>query len=186
MRFEYEEMAKEYEDYKRKQEFKDNLHLSTDYIDWMEEFTKSYKVFATDSFLYDKDKIEDKDKKNIELLEGLFEAIAEFADKNYITPKRSDYQIYYLLKHNNIGYKIGMDYGQGASFYCDRLDKPEKDSIEYKNIMSGVKLPKTIQAEYKLEELKNYIERLVEEDVPVEAIHRATDAVIQKVKVKRK
>ena len=61
--------------------------------------------------------------------------------------------------------------------------KPEKDSIKFEQLMTGEKLPSTIITNMKLEELEKYIESLVEENVPVEAIHRKTDTVLQKVKV---
>ena len=88
----------------------------------------------------------------------------------------------YSIEHNGIGYDIGVNYGQGTFFYCKRQEKPRKNSLEYKQLMSTVKLPSTVQAEFELEELKQYLEKLIEADVPVEAIRRATDTVIQKVK----
>ena len=168
---EYELMAEEYEKYKKRKEFKDKLHLSTEYIDWLEKFTEEHEVFATDTFLYDEDKV--------------IEVITEFADKNYISPKRDDFEMFYNIEYKGTGYEIGLNYGQGSSNYCVRQDEPEKDAISYENIMSGVKLPSTIQAESKLEELKELIEQLANDNVPVEAIHQATDTAIQKVKIKK-
>ena len=180
---EYEFMAEEYERHRKKKEFKEKLHTSTEYIDWLEEFTKKYKVFATDSFLYDEDKINEEEKENISLLEALFETIYEYADDNYIESKTNDYEVFFDLEHNGIGYQIGLNYGQGSAFYCLRKEEPEKDSIKFEQLMTGEKLPSTIITNMKLEELEKYIESLVEENVPVEAIHRKTDTVLQKVKV---
>ena len=182
---EYELMAEEYEKYKKRKEFKDKLHLSTEYIDWLEKFTEEHEVFATDTFLYDEDKVTEEEKENISLLPVLFEVITEFADKNYISPKRDDFEMFYNIEYKGTGYEIGLNYGQGSSNYCVRQDEPEKDAISYENIMSGVKLLSTIQAESKLEELKELIEQLANDNVPVEAIHQATDTAIQKVKIKK-
>lgn len=183
---EYEMMAEEFENHKKKKEFKNNLHLSTEYIDWLEEFTNEYECFATDSFLYEEDKLTNEEKNKVYLLEALYEVIADFADNNFINPEKTDFELFYNIEHNGIGYKIGFNYGQGASFYCLRLEEPKKDAIEYESLMSGVKLPRTVRAEEKLEDLKELIEKLIEEDVPEEAIHQATDTVLQKVKTNKR
>ena len=183
---EYDWMAEQQEKFRKKEEFKNNLHLSTEYIDWLEEFTNEYECFATDSFLYEEDKLTEDEKNKVFLLEALFEVISDFADNNYINPEKTDYELFYNIEHNGIGYKIGFNYGQGASFYCLRLEEPNKDAIEYESLMSGVKLPRTVKAEEKLEGLKELLEKLIEEDVPVEAIHQATDTVLQKVKTNKR
>ena len=172
---------KQYEKEKIKKDFKDNIHLSTDYIDWLERFTNVYNIFATDDF-EENDSITEEDHKNVFLLEALFEEINDYSDENYITPELADSGMSYSIEHNGIGYDIGVNYGQGTFFYCKRQEKPRKNSLEYKQLMSTVKLPSTVQAEFELEELKQYLEKLIEADVPVEAIRRATDTVIQKVK----
>ena len=158
-------LERQEKEYLKKQEFKKKMHLSTKYIDWIEKFTKENTIFATDSYLYDEDAVSEEEKENIFLLEALFEVITEYADNNYINPEKKDYEIDYYIKHN---------------------EEPREESIEYRKLMSGVKLPSTIQAEYKLEELKELIERLVEEDVPIEAIHQTADATIQKIKVNKR
>lgn len=183
---EYEMMAEEFEGYKKKKAFKDKLHLSTEYIDWIEKFTNKYECFATDSFLYEEDKLTADEKNKVYLLEALYEVIADFADNNYINPEKEDFEVFYNIEHNGIGYEIGFNYGQGVSFYCLRLEEPKKDAIEYESLMSGVKLPRTVRAEEKLEDLKELLEKLIEEDVPEEAIHQATDTVLQKVKAKKR
>ena len=177
-----------FEQYKKKQEeknkFKDTLAYSTNYIDWLEKFTDVHGSFATDSFLYVPEVLSEEDKKNVALLEALYEVADEYADDNFIEATPTDFGNFYSIKHNGIGYFIGFDGGQGASFYCTRLEEPEKDALEYKHLMSGVKLPDTVIAEHKLEELTELIEKLYEENVPIEAIHQTTDTAIQKIKVK--
>jgi len=167
-----------------KNKFKDTLAYSTNYIDWLEKFTEEHGSFATDSFLYKPDVLSEEDKKNVALIEALYEVTDEYADDNFIESTPTDFGNFYSIQHNGVGYFIGFDGGQGASFYCTRLEEPEKDALEYKHLMSGVKLPKTVLVEHKLEALAELIERLYEEDVPVEAIHQKADSTIQKIKVK--
>lgn len=168
-----------------KKEFKKALPYSLNYIEWLEEFTARYGHFSTDSFLYDFDLLSDKDKSNVGHLETLFEEIYDYAEENYIDHHKLPYGIFYSIKHNGVGYYIGVDYGQGCDFFCERLDKPDQDAIEYEHIMSSVKLPNAIFWDVKLDELVEVIERLSEE-VPVEAIEKTAQDTIEKLKVKTK
>ena len=170
---------------REKYDFKENMIFSTDYIDWLESFTDEHGSFSTETFLDNPRELSQIDKKNIRLLEALYEVTDEYADNNFITPTFTDFGNFYSIKHNDVGYFIGFDSGQETIFYCTRLDAPEKDALEYKHLMSGVKLPSTVQAEDKLEELSKMIESLCDHGVPAEAIHQTTDATLQKVKVRK-
>ncbi len=178
-----------FEDYikrqKEREEFKKSIAYSTEYIDWLDSFTKEHGSFSTDSFLYEPEKITDEERKKVDLIEALYELTDEYADENYIMPTKTDYGAFYSIKHNGVGYFIGFDAGQGTSFYCTRLEEPEEDALEYKHLMSGVKLPSTIIIDQKLEELSELIERLDREQVPLEAINQKTDATIQKIRTKK-
>lgn len=178
----FEEMIKQQ---KIKKDFQDKMQLSTDYIDWLESFTNIHDSFATDSFLYEPDAITKEDDNNISLLDALFEVIEEYANDNYITPEKADFELFYYIKHNDIVYAIGVNVGQGGRIFCVREEEPKENAIDYKQLMSTVKLPSTVQAEAKLEELEELLERLIEENVPTEAISRTTDTVIQKVKARK-
>ena len=170
---------------KIKNDFKDNLHLSTEYVDWLENFSKGKKIITTDDYKHDEESLKEKDNLNVYLLEALFELIDDYSEANFIEPIVTKYGQYYKIKHNGIGYEIGIDVGQGTYFYCQRQEQADDDSLEYKKLMSSVKLPSTIIVETKLEELTNYIEQLIEDDVPLNAIKNTTDNVIKKVKVKK-
>ena len=168
-----------------KEKFRDNNKFSKEYIKWLEEFTEKHSSFSTDSFLYKEEELSETDKKNVSIVETLYELVDDFADENYIKPIRHEFGAYYKIKHNDIGYYLGFDNGQGVSFYIARLKEPEKGSIEYKNIVSGVKLPSTVLIDNKLDELRSVIERLGNEEIPIEAIHQVADAEIQKIRIKR-
>ncbi len=171
---------------KIKEEFKEKLAYSTEYIDWLDKFLDDHGSFSTNTFKYHtSEQISDEDRERVDLLEAFFEATAEYCDDNYISPIKTSFGGYYSLSYNGNGYYLGVDTGQGTSFYCAKLKEPEKNSLEYKHIMSGVKLPRTIQIDHKLERLVELIEELDQEDVPVEAIHQKTDTALQKIRVKR-
>ena len=185
MRSEWEILAKQQNHYEKKENFKDNIAFSTFYIEWLEQFTEKHKSFSTDSFIYDENSLTKEEKDNVELIEALYEIIDEYADNNYIKPKTTDFGNYYTIGYNNNSYIIGVDGGQGTSFYCERLDEYKKNSLEYKHLMGGVKLPSTLLIDQKLDELVQLIERLNREEIPLEAIHQKADTVLQKLKINR-
>ena len=168
---------------KHKKEFVEKMSYSTEYIDWLESFTEKHGSFSTDSFLYG-DELSEEEKVNVQDVQILYEEIQDYCDSNYIVPTIADFGAFYSIKHNGIGYFIGIDTGQGTSFYCTRLDEPEEDALEFKHVMSSVKLPKTIRDEYLLEELSELIECLYDKGVSVQAISETTENAIQKVKTK--
>ena len=169
---------------KHKEEFIDQMTYTTDYIDWLERFTAEHGSFSTDSFLYD-DTLSEEDRVNVSDVQLLYEEVERYCEDNFLVPTKVDYGVFYSIKHNGVGYFIGVDVGQGTSFYCTRLDEPEKDALEYKHLMSGVKLPKTVRIEHRLEELADLIEQLSNDDVPEEAIHQTADAALQKIRVRK-
>ena len=168
---------------KQKIDFRDSLRANTDYIDWLVNFTNMGGGFDTSVLTYDGSKFNGIDKKNIENIETLYEVINEFAEKNYLVPHLVEFGNYYSIKYNDIGFYVGVDFGQGTSFYCTRLDEVEKDAIDYKVLVHNTKLPETESKEKKLEELSEMIIGLLTEDnVPGEVIEKKIYESFQKVK----
>ena len=168
---------------KRKIEFRDNLRINDDYINWLEKFTSINGGFDTMLLIYNADKYSDFDRENIENIETLYEVIVEFAEKNYITPISTELGNYYSVKHDDNGFYIGADWGQGVSFYCTRLDEVEEDAINYKDAVKNIKLPDTMRKEQRLEELSLMIDRLFNDDnIPIEVIESKTNEAFQKIK----
>lgn len=168
----------------KKKMFFETLLYSTDYIDWLGDFTHHVSSFTSDC---EDESISLEDQRKIENLEFFFEAIQEYASENYIYPHLIDNGEYYAIQYHGVGYHVGIDYGQGSYFYCTRVSKVEEDALEFKHLMSSVKLPQTLLFECKLEELQNMICRMHEEDsVPLEAIRFSVEDTIQKIKNKKK
>lgn len=168
---------------KRKIEFRDNLRVNDDYINWLEKFTEKRDGFDTLALVYNADNYSEYDRENIENLETLYEVISEFAEKNYIVPTKTDLGNFYSIRHNDNGFYIGADWGQGVSFYCTRLDEVEDNSLNYSDIVHNDKLPETIMKEQRLEELSLMIDKLFNDDnIPVEVIENKTNEAFQKIK----
>lgn len=168
---------------KRKVKFRDNLRISNDYINWLEKFTSKTGGFDTLALVYNADKFSETDRENIENLETLYEVIDEFAKKNYITSIKTELGNFYSIKHNDNGFYIGADWGQGVSFYCTRLDEVEEDALNYDDVVYNDKLPETMRKEQRLEELSLMIDKLFNEDkFPISVIENKANEAIQKIK----
>ena len=172
------------ENRKHRKEFVEKLMFSSEYIDWLESFTNEKGSFSTNSFLDGEGDLTNQDKANVQDIQILFEETQEYCDENYLMPTKTDYGSFYSIQHNGVGYFIGFDSSQGASFYCTRLDEPEEDALEFKYIISGVKLPKTVRDEYRLEELSELMEKLFDEGVSIGAITNTTENTLNKIKIK--
>ena len=168
---------------KKKIDFRDNLRVSDDYINWLEKFTSKNGGFDTLVLTYNADKYSEFDRENIENLETLYEVISEFAEKNYKVPVDTDLGNFYSIRHNDNGFYIGADWGQGVSFYCTRLDEVEEGALNYDDIVHNGKLPETMKKEQRLEELSLMIDKLFNEDnIPLEVIENKTNEAFQKIK----
>ena len=170
---------------KSKLAFRDSLRCSSDYIDWLVKFTNNKGGFDTSVLLYKADKYSERDQDNIRNIETLYEVVSEFAKENYIVPNFVEYGYYYSIKYKDVGFYIGIDVGQGTSFYCTRLDEVEDNSLDYMDIVNNNKLPETERKERRLEELSLIIDSLFKEDhLPIELIEETAVNAIQKIKNK--
>ena len=168
---------------KRKIAFRDGLRVSDYYINWLEKFTEDKGGFDTLALQYNADKYSETDRDNIEQIETLYEVISEFAEKNYLTPTAVDLGNYYVIRHNDNYFYVGADWGQGASFYCTRLDEAEDNALNYMDVVHSIKLPETVRKEVKLEELTRTIDSLFYDDkLPISVIENATNEAFQKIK----
>lgn len=170
---------------KRKTDFRDSLRVNDNYIKWLEKFTSKNGGFDTLVLTYNGDKYSEEERDNIEQIETLYEVISEFAEKNYITPVNTELGNYYPIKHNDNYFYVGADWGQGASFYCTRLEDAEESALNYIDVIHNIKLPETMRKEARLEELSRIIDSLFYDDnLPVDVIENQTNEAFQKIRNK--
>lgn len=168
-----------------KERFSDNLTFTNEYMEWLDKNTKQNPIIATDTFLYHESTVPEKDLKNAKAIQYLFEEISDYCVANYIEPKQKDYGVYYSIKNNEIGYHVGYDGGQGASFYCIRLEEPDDDALDFRHVRSGVKLQKTLYDEYLLEDLTGLIRELYNAGVSLTAIKKVTESTIDSIEIEK-
>ena len=154
---------------------------SEDYILWLTEFSKKYSDFSNDSWLYSHKNIDEKDSINVEKLNLLYNAIENYANKNFISPIKDNEGQYYSIHYNNIGYNVGIIMYQGSLYFCQRT-YPNENSINFKDIMENKKQPKTDFYNHKLAEFTEKIKDLVEIGIPIELIQSVINNEIGNIK----
>lgn len=169
-----QEFIREENDKKRKiQEiFSDN-----NYVEWLCRFTLDNSIFSEDDWLYFTDKLSQEDKLHLQDFKLFFEGLKAYADKNFIYPVQANYNVYYLLNYNGVNFKIGITFGQGASYFCERTEL-SKNAINFSSILSSVENHKTELIKNKLEKLSNVIRYLISIGIPEEAIIETVNGAI--------
>ena len=165
-------------------DYKDDFLFSTNYIDWLRDFTDKNGSFSTETINSQSDKLTLYDIVQAQRLVSFYEMIDEYAHETYVSPTIVEDGMFYSIQFQGNGYFIGFDYSGDGSFYCTRLDEAEEDAIDYSFVLSGVKLSSAISIDDRLDELAEKIEQL-SKDIPIAAIEKATAEGIHKVRVKK-
>lgn len=168
----------------KEQKILDEIFKTDEYINWLENFTQEHKVFYTTDWLYRQEELSQKDKENLSKIKFLFEKIIEYGNENYIYPNQiNEYEYEYYIKHNKMYYKIGINLGQGSSFFVERTEVDNKKTyIDFQNIKTRKISSKTIIIKQQLKELRKLIERLSKNDIPLEAIEEVSTDTIERLK----
>lgn len=156
---------------------------SNEYILWLEKFTEKYSGFSDDSFSDKDKKITSIDLENSRNLSLLYEGISNYAKENYVYAK-SDLKFgdYYVIKYNNIGYKIGAMSGQGTFFFCERTNEITDDFIDFNDIILNKKQKNTDYYNKRLLQLSSIISYYYEQGVPLQAIEKTIDDTLWQIK----
>ena len=160
------------------------LVYNYDYINWLENFTKTHSSFADDDWLYFPENLSKQDYERVRELSIFYNVIKKYADKNYIYEKQnimeSAHHSYNTIKYNGNIYKVGLVIGQGSYHYCKRIDEATDKTIDFKDIVENRKSEKTDEISSKLSDLSNMIEEMIKSDVPIEAIGECVDKILIK------
>lgn len=159
------------EELNRKKEEARKLISDYDYINWLEKFTNVHPSFSDDKWLYFPEKISKEDYSNVEKIVPFFEILQKYCNTFLIeTNVEAEFSTNSIhIKHNNIGYEVGLVVGQGAVVYISREEITEK-SIEFTSIMNDVP-PKDYETKKSLlDTLDLFISIIKRKDVPEESI----------------
>lgn len=134
------------EELNKKEKEARKLIANYDYITWLENFTNVHPGFSDDKWLYSPEEISTEDYANVEKIVFFFEILQKYCNKFLIeTAVEATFSTNSIhIKHNNIGYEVGLVVGQGSYVYVSREEITEK-SIEFTSIMNDVP-PKDYEA----------------------------------------
>ena len=163
-----ENITKKYaEMLKATQEAEEQLVSNCDYILWLEDFTQTYKTFSTNSWLYAQKEISEESYDNVQKLFLFFNAISNYCYKFYINIEwyESFERERVHIKHNNVGYQLGLVVGQGSFVYVSR-EEPQDNAICFDSIMNNVVPDKFKAKDELLQQFNTLLAAMKEADMP--------------------
>ena len=167
---------------KREERIK-NLVANTDYIEWLNEFTLINGDFYENDWEYSNTKLPKEEMENVKKLGDFYEAINEYAARNYIYPESDKFTRFYRVRYDANMFNIGGIFGQGSEFFCVRkkLDDESK-YLDIEDVINNKVQPNKPIIEKSLDQLSNTIITLHEDGVPYIAIEDSVNKTLMKIK----
>ena len=160
------------------------LISSTEYFDWLYEFTKKHRQFSDTDWLYDRISISEYDYNQVELLTDFFTGVDGYHRNNLLEANTQGYAAWYNIKYKDAYFAIGIRVGQGASNFVTRYKNfKEMDGepfIEFEYILENKKAPKLSEKKQALQSLREVVNLLHGLGVPKSEVER----VIKEIYVK--
>jgi len=183
-------MKNYWEEIEERERQKKDLVEKTDYIKWLEKFTKEHPSFSDDTWLYKQDEISKDDYANVCKISTFFSVIERFADKNYFAGIPCDYGMSYYIEYNGKVYEIGTVIGQGAVSFCNTEDiNKEATVINFQELANPFAITKlrteSIEKQLKrIDELFNVLVKDEKLNIPIGAIIERAEKVVTELKKK--
>jgi len=175
------------EKFKQQQLIKNNMFSSTDYINWLTNFTLKNTNFTDEDWIYFPEKITKEDYENISNLHLMYDGISKYANKNYLYPTDCYFGNFYKIKFNNIGFEIGILQGQGTIFFCNRIPiENNQDFIDFNDIINNKKSNNLIAIESELNNLSILIISLYQNNVPIDIIKTTINNTLNDINFEQK
>lgn len=169
-----------------RESIKNIMRSSKEYVNWLKKFTEENPSFSDDYYEIVSGEYSDTDKINMQNLSLLFEVIDEYAKKNYMSTRKNEYSESYNFTSDDINYNIGFFWGQGSSFFCQRIDDIEtKDFIDFDDIIKGSYTNDFEKNKNKVEKMKNGVMELYQNGVPLEIIKSEFENTIKNLKSRK-
>ena len=161
------------------------LVSNSQYILWLEKFTAIHSSFHSDYWQYISEELSEEDLENVDLLSLFLEGIDNYASRNFFSlipsDLGSDYGHHILIKFNNVGYDIGVEYGQSSYNYCNRVDiSSDTNFIDFNYIMSNKKQDHVDSIASKLNDLSKLLDDMLASGIPKANISSVVKSAIKK------
>lgn len=164
-------------------EEKNEIFSNTNYLKWLETFTKEHQSFVDSDWLYSSEKISKEDNENVSKLHLLYEGIELYAKNHHIYPINCNFWYYYNIKLDNICYEIGVLTGKRTIFICNRM--PLQINIQYidfNDIINDKKKDNNNIITQQLKELSDKVLELYNKDVPLTDIKETFNHTLEGIK----
>lgn len=161
------------------------LIASTEYFDWLYEFTNKHRKFTDTDWLYKKDKsMSETDYSQVDILTDFFTAVDQYHRRNLLAANTEGYAAWYNIKYKDAYFAIGIRVGQGAQNFVTRYKRYEdmlpEPFIEFEYIMENRTAPGLDEKQEKLQQLQEIAIQLDNIGTPKEAVEKVINGVFKK------
>lgn len=160
---------------------------STDYIDWLENFTIKYPNFSTEYFNEDAATISEYDKEMINKLDLFYNVVENHAKRNYIDlclDRESTWIAYeyVVIKYRDNYYKIG--YNQMHSICFVSITGKTDVYLDFDLVINNDMTKRAKEIKKQLVSFRNLIsqniENMIDNNVPYQVIDQEVKSVLVK------
>lgn len=164
----------------------ETMMSNTNYIEWLNSFTKDKEKFADDDWVYCPEKLDETDREKVSMLSMLYEGIEKYALENYIFPTPCDFGEFYRVKLNDFTFEVGIMVGQGTIFFFNKTSLEDgKDFIDFNDVITKTKKDNVDQINSILDSLSKMVVSAYENGVPIEAIINTLNETIEDITSKK-
>lgn len=161
------------------EESSENIVKDNKYADYIYELVKKYNRVFSDETPSNKENIND-----IKKMYYFFNAIHTYAEKNYFFPVHEDYQYSYNVKYKDLYFKIGINNIQGAYFFAENIELPDKtvNYINVEDVISKKNRSDMHVIQDAIVSLNRRIDTLVEDGIPADIIIKSLEDKVESLK----
>lgn len=148
---------------------------STEYMEWLYEFTKTHTKFSDTDWMYEtQPSLSEQDAKQVGLLTDFFTAIDYYHTRNLLNANTERYQVWYNIRYKDAYFAIGVCVGQGAYNFVTRYESYDKmlpeSFIDFDYILQNKQAPGFIEKKKKLKQIQELAIQLKNLGTPSGAI----------------
>ena len=158
------------------EEQKEKLLKNNDYMNWLENFTNRYPSFYEYDWVLEG--CSEEDIQNIQNIDVLYEVIEDYAVENYFKTTLENKGAFYLIKCNDVGYKVGMQFGN-SKFYCERTEVTE-EAINFGFIQTNTKHRRSYFIDTQFYYITDAINKLMELGMDLDSIEEQLQITVHK------
>lgn len=161
------------------------LLTSTEYFDWLYDFTKKTPRFTDTDWLYEKEPgMTERDCAQVALLTDFFTAVNRYHDKNLLQANTEGCAAWYNIKYKDAYFAVGIRVGQGAENFVTRYanckEMGDEAFIRFEDILENKEASGLAEKNKALQSLQDIANLLRDLKVPKEAVDKVIKQAYEK------